>query len=233
MVAGHRRHIGGPHQLVLGLDGRDRCGVLPQQVRHRQRPHRHPVDRHRRRIHRRRQRRLKRRHRGPRLPGHRHGLRRHRTQPPRIRRRRGRHRRRRRTLPHPRRQARRHLPKRHRRRPQLLSQPIPRRGRRQQRARPRTRIHQHGVDFRWQNWKIQPPLPLPLTMRSHLIVSPRRGERGHFDKLICNIPIAYKRADICGALMPISACISCSAALTGWWSGTVASGEAGGLDVFG
>ncbi len=148
MVAGHRRHIGGPHQLVLGLDGRDRCGVLPQQVRHRQRPHRHPVDRHRRRIHRRRQRRLKRRHRGPRLPGHRHGLRRHRTQPPRIRGRRGRHRRRRRTLPHPRRQARRHLPKRHRRRPQLLSQPIPRRGRRQQRARPRTRIHQHGVDFR-------------------------------------------------------------------------------------
>ncbi len=69
-------------------------------------------------------------------------------------------------------------------------------------------------------------------MRSHLIVSPRRGERGHFDKLICNIPIAYKRADICGALMPISACISCSAALTGWWSGTVASGEAGGLDVW-
>ncbi len=133
---------------------------------------------------------------------------------------------------HPRRQARRHLPKRHRRRPQLLSQPIPRRGRRQQRARPRTRIHQHGVDFRGQNWKIQPPLPLPLTMRSHLIVSPRRGERGHFDKLICNIPIAYKRADICGALMPISACISCSAALTGWWSGTVASGEVGGLDVF-
>ncbi len=122
-----------------------------------------------------------------------------------------------------------HLPKRHRRRPQLLSQPIPRRGRRQQWARPRTRIHQHGVDFRGQNWKIQPPLPLPLTMRSHLIVSPRRGERGHFDKLICNIPIAYKRADICGALMPISACISCSAALTGWWSGTVASGEAGGL----
>ncbi len=133
---------------------------------------------------------------------------------------------------HPRRQARRHLPKRHRRRPQLLSQPIPRRGRRQQWARPRTRIHQHGVDFRGQNWKIQPPLPLPLTMRSHLIVSPRRGERGHFDKLICNIPIAYKRADICGALMPISACISCSAALTGWWSGTVASGEAGGLDVW-
>ncbi len=28
------------------------------------------------------------------------------------------------------------------------------------------------------------------------------------------------------------ACISCSAALTGWWSGTVASGEAGGLDVW-
>ncbi len=39
-------------------------------------------------------------------------------------------------------------------------------GARQQRARPRTRIHQHGVDFRWQHRKLHHPFPFPARHQS-------------------------------------------------------------------
>ncbi len=151
MVAKHRRHVLGPHLLVGGLGGRDRRGVLAQQVRDHQRHEQCPVGRDDRRMYRRRQGCLEGGRRQPGLGGRLLGLRRRRAQPAQIGGGRSRHRRRRRAQPRGTCQPRRHRRKRGRGRTQFVGQSIPSGRRVQHRRQPGTHVQARRIDLRGQH----------------------------------------------------------------------------------
>ena len=111
MVTHHRGHVGRPHLLVLGLGGRDRRRVQPEELRLHQLNERRAIGRHRQWMHRRRLGRLERADDGLGLAGRAPRPGRRRIQPPAWATRRP-HRLRRRTLPRLTGQIRRHRPER-------------------------------------------------------------------------------------------------------------------------